>query len=119
MSEEKISVVIDEQKTTSTDPTPTNQPVKVEEKTTPVTVADRAVGVPLSLVVSCTNLIESLSVRGSFRANELSAVGTIYNSLSQVVNAAVNQIRAEQVLSKEETSTSNVENKETTNEKDE
>ena len=112
MSEEKISVVVDEQTVVPTD-SATTESVKVEEKTTPVTVADRAVGVPLSLVVSCSNLIENLSVRGAFRANELSVVGSIYNNLSQVVNTAVNQIRAEQVLPKEETTTT------TTVEKDE
>lgn len=110
MSEENVSVVVEEpvapvkENTVSTEPT--NEQVKVEEKTTPVTVQDRAVAVPLSTVVRCSNLIENLSSRGCFRANELSEVGALYNVLAQVVNSAVNQIRAEQLLPKESAETS-------------
>ena len=105
MSEENVSVVVEEQvapvevEEVSTEPT--NEQVKVEEKTTPVTVQDRAVAVPLSSVVRCSNLIENLSSRGSFRANELSEVGALYNILAKIVNGAVNQIRAEQLLPKD------------------
>ena len=105
MSEENVSVVVEEQDAPVEAPEvstePTNEQVKVEEKTTPVTVQDRAVAVPLSTVVRCSNLIENLSSRGSFRANELSEVGALYNVLAQVVNGAVNQIRAEQLLPKD------------------
>ena len=105
MSEENVSVVVEEQdapvEVSEVSTEPTNEQVKVEEKTTPVTVQDRAVAVPLSTVVRCSNLIENLSSRGSFRANELSEVGALYNVLVQVVNGAVNQIRAEQLLPKD------------------
>ena len=105
MSEENVSVVVEEQdapvEASEVSTEPTNEQVKVEEKTTPVTVQDRAVAVPLSTVVRCSNLIENLSSRGSFRANELSEVGALYNVLAQVVNGAVNQIRAEQLLPKD------------------
>ena len=100
-SEEKVDVVVEELKDTTSNPETTTDPVKVTETTTPVTVADRVVGIPLSLVVRCTNLIENLSVRGSFRASEMSEVGALYNSLAKLVNTAANQIRAEQVLPKE------------------
>lgn len=106
MSEqENISVVVEDATpdTTATSVTePTSEPVKVEEKTTPVTVSDRMVNVPLSVVVRSTNLIDALSRRGSFSANEMAEVGGLYNVLALVVNTAVNQIRAEQVLPKEE-----------------
>lgn len=114
MSKENVSVVVEDKETpveqpadVSSEPTvePTVEQVKVEEKTTPVTVQDRAVALPLSTVVRCSNLIENLSSRGCFRANELSEVGALYNVLSQVVNGAVNQIRAEQLLPKESTDT--------------
>jgi len=110
MSQENVSVVVEEQTNSEETPEvtsePTNEQVKVEEKTTPVTVQDRAVAVPLSTVVRCSNLIENLSSRGCFRANELSEVGALYNVLAQVVNGAVNQIRAEQVLPKDSESSS-------------
>lgn len=107
MSEENVSVVVEEPvvpvESEEVSVEPTNEQVKVEEKTTPVTVQDRAVAVPLSTVVRCSNLIENLSSRGCFRANELSEVGALYTVLAQVVNGAVNQIRAEQLLPKETT----------------
>lgn len=112
MSQENVSVVVEEQvapvavEEVSTEPT--TEEVKVEEKTTPVTVQDRVVAVPLSTVVRCSNLVENLSSRGCFRANELSEVGALYNTLTQVVNSAVNQIRAEQLLPKESDKTSTV-----------
>ena len=110
MSKENVSVVVEDKDTSAEQPAdvssePTVEQVKVEEKTTPVTVKDRAVALPLSTVVRCTNLVENLSSRGCFRANELSEVGALYNALTQVVNGAVNQIRAEQLLPKESTNT--------------
>ena len=113
MSQENVSVVVEEQNTSNetpeVSPEPTKEQVKVEEKTTPVTVQDRAVAVPLSTVVRCSNLIENLSSRGCFRANEFSEVGALYNVLAQVVNGAVNQIRAEQVLPRDSESSNEVE----------
>lgn len=102
-AQENISVVVEEQTEGSSVPStePSSEPVKVEETTTPVTVRDRMVTVPLSVLVRSTNMIEALSRRGCFRANEMSDVGGLYNVLAVVVNNAVNQIRAEQVLPKE------------------
>lgn len=102
-AQENISVVVEEQTEGSSVPStePSSEPVKVEETTTPVTVRDRMVTVPLSVIVRSTNMIEALSRRGCFRANEMSDVGGLYNVLAVVVNNAVNQIRAEQVLPKE------------------
>lgn len=106
--QENISVVVENSEVPASEPVstePSTEPVKVEETTTttPVTVKDRAVAIPLSTVVRCSNLVENLSRRGVFRANEMAEVGALYNILAQVVNNGVNQIRAEQVLPKEET----------------
>jgi hypothetical protein len=104
-TQENISVVVEESitSTPSNEPStePSNEPVKVEEQMTPVTVGDRMVTVPLSVIVRSTNMIDALSRRGSFHANEMTDVGGLYNVLALVVNNAVNQIRAEQVLPKE------------------
>ena len=83
---------------------PASEPVTVEEATTPVTVPDRVVAIPLSTVVRCGNLIEHLSRRWCFHANEMVEVGNLYNVLTKVVNNGVNQIRADQVLPKQSVS---------------
>ena len=64
-------------------------------------ITDRNVAVPLSLLVRSCNMIDALSKRGCFRANEMADVGGLYNSLLTVVNAAINQLRAEQTLTGE------------------
>ena len=70
-----VSVVVNETETeTSTD-------AVVEQVKTSPTVEDRNVGVPLSLVVRTTNLIDNLAKRGSFGAGEMAEVGVLYNNL--------------------------------------
>ena len=100
--QENISVVVEDSVTDkpSVIAEQNSEPVKVEE-TTPTTVTDRMVGVPLSTLIRCTNLIDALSRRGCFRANEMKDVGGLYNTITLVVNNTVNQIRAEQVLPKD------------------
>ena len=96
-----VSVVVSETET------PTD--AVVEQVTATPTVEDRNVGVPLSLVVRTTNLIDNLAKRGSFGAGEMAEVGALYNNLALIVNNVVNQIRAEQTLPAVSTETASAE----------
>ena len=89
-TEENVSIDVNEEKTQQ----PTTQTT---------TVSDRMVNIPLSLVVRCSNIIENLSTRGCFRANELSEVGALYNNLKQLVINAVNEIKEEQTAEEQTT----------------
>ena len=103
-SEENISIAVNEQETSkqfNADSTKVEE-TTTTETTTPVTVSDRAVGIHLSMVVRCSNLIENLATRGCFRANELSEVGELYNNLKQLLNNALIAIREEQVSTEEQ-----------------
>lgn len=90
-TEENVSVDVNEEKT------------QQQPTTQTTTVSDRMVNIPLSLVVRCSNIIENLSTRGCFRANELSEVGALYNNLKQLVINAVNEIKEEQTAEEQTT----------------
>jgi len=75
--------------------------VKADTANQNVTVQDRLVQIPLSVVVSTRNLIEILTSRGNvFKANELTHVGNLFNNYTAVVNKAIEDIKKESVVSK-------------------
>ena len=68
-------------------------------------VQDRLVGVPLSTVIATRNVIEVLTQRGNvFKANELTAVGSLFDTFTTIINKSVETIRNE-VSSTEEANT--------------
>lgn len=52
------------------------------------TVAEEAPTLTLSDITAVRNIIDVIATRGAFRANELSAVGAVYDKVCAFLNAA-------------------------------
>lgn len=64
-----------------------NVQVQVEDKqqSPSVTIQDRLVGVPLSTVLNVKVVLDTVTSRGAFKAQEMSSVGTIYDTLVSIL----------------------------------
>lgn len=69
--------------------------VNQEEQTTPQEVP-KAPDLNLNDLASMRSLIEVVSQRGAFKANELSAAGQLFDKLNAFLNAAEAQAKANQ-----------------------
>ena len=64
-----------------------NVQVQVEDKqqSSNGTIKDRLVSVPLSTILNVKVVLDTVTSRGAFKAQEMSSVGTIYDTLVSIL----------------------------------
>jgi hypothetical protein len=72
----------------------TQAPEITNEETPAVAPEETAADLNLNDLAALRSIIDAASTRGAFKANEMVAVGTVYNKLDKFLNQAQEQAKA-------------------------